>query len=124
MVKGFVLALRVRWEVGRHAELLPPLIGRDASELGFFDRARGIAAERQPQRRCLEAGDLHQCSGGARRIAWLLAVVLALKTRGRSDRGRVDGVLRRDIRGSAREVGTESSRLDDGHLDAEGADLL
>src|SRR6202011_4180706 len=106
-VNGSVLALRVRREVGRHAELLPPLVRGDASELGFLDRPRGIAAEWQPQRRCLEAGDLHQCSGGARRIAWLLAVVLALKTRGRSDRGRVDRILGRDVRGGASEVRAE-----------------
>src|SRR5258705_11628850 len=77
-INGSVLALRVRREVSRHAELLPPLVGRDASELGLLDRARGITAERQPQRRCLEAGDLHQCGGGAPPDGRALAVLIAV----------------------------------------------
>ena len=39
-----MFALRVRREVGRHAELLPPLVGGDASELRFLDTDEGLVA--------------------------------------------------------------------------------
>jgi ABC-type antimicrobial peptide transport system permease subunit len=65
-----VLALRVRREVGGHAELLPPLVGRDARELGLVSHSVG--------RRTLEIGI--RLAVGARRRDVLRLFVIEMAT--------------------------------------------
>jgi hypothetical protein len=68
----------------------PALVRRLRFEPREFDllcQMHGVAAEQQPQRRLIEAGDVEDDGGGLGRIARLGAVIVALETGNRADGG-------------------------------------
>src|SRR5438876_9399252 len=73
----------------------PPLpVGLGARTLGFRRGTDGITPKQEPHRRFIETRDVQDGRRCLLRVAWLRAIILALKPRDGSDRRGIGGTVR------------------------------